>query len=235
MFTARDLLYKAMDYDGFWNTSKKMLNSKPSTLRKLQLEKLLIGFDISKVNAKPQTQTKGNLRIEQIYFTSRNSKQMNRTEYLKTLTNFRYFTRGEFISDRSPKMYQDLIAQIISTSKRVYPEQSEFIDKEPVNLVQLFRDLYSFRHSVYAMNKYNYSRKSLKLFSTEDDYAQYLRNNHISSTETGLAETDKILCTLIDPENKTVTEDEISYPEDNLKTLDEEWENERQNHLEKGK
>ena len=222
-----------MDYDGFWNTSKKMLNSKPSKLRKLQIEKLLTGFDISKVNARPPTQTKGNLRIEQIYFTSRNSKQMNRAEYLKTLTNFTYFTRGEFISDRSPEKYQDLIARIITTSKRIYPEQSELIDKEPVNLVHLFRDLYSFRHSVYAMNKYNYSRKSLKLFSTEDDYAQYLRNNFISSTETGLAETDKILCILIDPENKTVTEDEISYPVDHLKTLDEEWENERQNHLEK--
>ncbi len=226
MFTARDLLFKALDYDGFWNTSKKMLNSKPSKLRKLQMEKLLAGFGISKANAKPKTQTRGNLRIEHVYFTSRNSKRMNRAEYLKTLTNFRYFTSGEFILDRSQEQYQDLMDRIISTTKNAFPEQSNIIDKEPVSLVHLFRDLYNFRLSVYHMKKYTYSVKRMKLFSTEDDFTLYLRKNFISSLDIGLAETDEILCTLIDLENKTVMEDEIDYPEDDLKPLDEEWENE---------
>ncbi len=45
--------------------------------------------------------------------------------------------------------------------------------------------------------------------------------------ETSLSETDEIPCTLIDPENKTVREEEINYPADDLKIIDEEWENER--------
>jgi len=64
MFTARDLLGKALDYD-FWNTSKRMLNSKTSQPWQLHLERLLIGFDILKVNAKPQPQMKGNYQPAQ--------------------------------------------------------------------------------------------------------------------------------------------------------------------------
>jgi hypothetical protein len=68
----------------------------------------------------------------------------------------------------------------------------------------------------------------LKSFSTEEDYAQYVRNNFIASMKASLSETDEILCTLIDPENKTVREEEINYPGDSLKDIDEEWEYERQ-------
>jgi len=228
MFTARDLLYKALDYDGFWNTSKKMKTSKPSRLRQLQLEKLLMGFGISKTNAKSQPEKKDNFVIEGIYFISGKSKSMNRDEYLKTLSNFQYFTRGEFISDKPQEMYRELTDRIISTSKSSFPEQSEIIDKDPISLVQLFRDLYGFRLSVYHMFTYDYNKKRIKLFSTVDDYALYLRKKFTDSMDLNLSEIDEILCTLIDPENKIINEVEIDYPVDDLKAIDEEWENERQ-------
>jgi hypothetical protein len=234
MFTARDLLYKALDYDGFWNTSQQMLNTKPSQLRQLQLEKLLTGFGISKTNAKPQSQIKGGHQIVKIYFTSRHPKQMDRPTYLKTLTNFKYFATGEFISDISREKYQNLIDRIIATSKNVFPEQSEIIDKEPINLVSLFHDLYNFRVSVYHTIKYHFSKKRMKLFSTEDDYALYLRNKFILSMDTKLSEIDEILCAMIDPEKKIVKGEEINYPSDDLKAIDDEWENnERQESLNK--
>jgi hypothetical protein len=224
MFTARDLLYKALDYDGVWNISKRMLNSKPSQLRQLQIEKLLLGFGISKTNEKPQSRIDGKYIIESIYISGQ-SKQMNRSEYLKKLTDFKYFTTGEFISDASPEKYQHLIDQIISTSKSIFPEQSEIIDKKPLNLVSLFKYLYNFRLTVYLMIEFDFSKKRIKLFSTEDDYALYLRKKFTTSMNAGLLEIDEMLCTLIDPENKTLKEDEINYPSDDLKSLDEEWEN----------
>ena len=227
MFTAKDLLYKALDYDGFWNTSKRMKSSKPSQLRQLQLEKLLIGFGISKTNAKPQPQIKGGRQILTVHYISGRSKPMNRDEYLKTLTNFKYFATGEFIADTNQEKYQDLISRIISTSKSVFPHHSEIIDKEPVNLVRLFNDLYNFRLSLYHIIKYSFSKKREQAFSIEDDYALYLRKNFIASMDIHLSEVDEILCAIIDPEMKGLNKEEIDYPDDDLKTIDEEWENER--------
>jgi len=227
MFTAKDLLYKALDYDGFWNTSKRMKSSKPSQLRQLQLEKLLIGFGISKTNAKPQPQIKGDRQILTVHYISGRSKPMNRDEYLKTLTNFKYFATGEFIADTNQEKYRNLISRIITTSKSVFPDHSEIIDKEPVNLVSLFNDLYNFRLSLYHIIKYSFSKKREQAFSIEDDYALYLRKNFIASMDIHLSEVDEILCTIIDPEMKSLKKEEIDYPDDDLKAIDEEWENER--------
>lgn len=226
MLTARDLLYKALDYDGFWNTSKKMLVSRPAQIRLLQLEWLLAAFGISKLNARVNPGTKNGHYIDEVYFSSIRAKRMNRTEYLKSLTTFQYLTTGEFISDASEERYRALVGQIVSTSKSIFPEQSENIDKEPIHLVYLFRDLYQFRLHLYHMTKYDFSRKRMKLFSTEDNYALYLRNTFIGSMNASLSEIDEILCTLIDPERKSLKEDEINYPNADLKTIDEEWENE---------
>ena len=153
---------------------------------------------------------------------------MNREEYLKTLSNFQYFTRGEFIDDKPGEMYQELTNRIISTSKSIFPEQSGVIDNSSVSLVHLFSDLYSFRHSVYLMFTYNYSKKRIKLFSTVDDYSLHLQRKFVESMNNNLSEIDEILCTLIDPENKIIKEAEIDYPDDDLEAIDEEWENEKQ-------
>ena len=167
MLTSKDLLYKALDYDGFWNNSKRMMNSKPSQARKSQLDKLLAAFDISKKNAKPQTriQTSSGHYIQTVYIISNRPKSMNRMEYIKTLTDFRYFSTGEFIADFDKIKYQDFIKRIISKVKRIFPDQSEVINKEPINLVYLFRNLYNFRLGVYHMFKFNLNNKMTEKFS----------------------------------------------------------------------
>jgi len=89
---------------------------------------------------------------------------MNRDEYLKTLTNFKYFATGEFIADANQEKYRNLISRIITTSKSLFPGHSEIVDKEPVSLVRLFEDLYNFRLSLYHIIKYSFSKKREQAF-----------------------------------------------------------------------
>ena len=229
MITSKDLLYKALDYDGFWNTSKRMLNSKPSQLRKLQLDKLLKAFGISKKNSKakgliPDNINKGQ-EVVTVYAISGSSKLMNRIEYIKTLTDFEYFSTGEFLTDIDRKRYQDLLEKIIFISKIIFPEQSKVIDKEQINFVHLFSNLYNFRLSVYHMFQYSLSKKMREEFSIEDDYSLHLRQKFIKSMDYNLSEVDETLCLLIDPENRSFKENEIDFPAYDFVTLDKEWEN----------
>lgn len=80
-----------------------MKNSKPSQARKFQLDKLLAAFDISKKNAQAYTQVPCNVskghKVVTVYAVKGRSKSMNRLEYIKTLTDFRYFSSGEFLAD----------------------------------------------------------------------------------------------------------------------------------------
>jgi len=230
MLTSKDLLYRALDYDGFWNISKRMTSSKPSQARKLQLEKLLAAFSISKKNVKAEAQAPYNVgkghKVITIYgISGRSSKSMNRVEYIKTLTNFKYFSTGEFIADLEGIKYKNFIKRIISTSKRIFPEQSELIDKEPVNLVHLFSNLYNFRLSIYHMFKFGFDTRMRKEFSVEEDYSLYLRKKFIGSMNNNLSEVDEMLCMLIDPEKRSFKEDEIDYPNYDFEALDKEWMN----------
>lgn len=235
MLTSKDLLYKALDYDGFWNTSKRMKDSKPSKSRKAQLDKLFNGFGITKKNARVQSQVprevNTNLTVRTVYSTSRNPKSMSRIEYIKTLTDFQYFTQGEFIADIDRAKYQNSIEQIISTTKTIFPERLKIIEKGPINLVRLFSNLYNFRLSVYHMFKYSFSQKMSEKFSIEDDYSLYLRKKFMESMANNLSEVDEVLCMLIDPGKRKLKEDEINYPHFDLKAIDEEWLNERRNKI----
>ncbi len=229
MLTSKDLLYTALDYDGFWNTSEQMMNSKPSQSRKLQLEKLLKAFGISKKNVKAESQAPHNVskgeKVVTVYAISGRPKSMNRIEYIKTLTSFKYFSTGEFIADIESEKYQDLSGQIISITKAVFPQQSKITDQESVNLVQLFSNLYNFRLSVYHMFQYSFSKKMRDEFSIEDDYSLYLRRKFMDAMNDSLSEIDETLCILVDPEKRKVAEDEIDYPNFDLAAIDKEWEN----------
>ena len=228
MLTARDLLYKALDYDGFWNTSKRIKNSPPSKSRKSQLDKLLKVFGITKSNVRAQTQIpreegEEDVTVLAFYSTSGSPKSMSRIEYIKSLTNFQYFSRGEFIADIDVAEYHELEGQIISTAQPIFPEQSKIISTGQVNLVLLFSGLYNFRLSIYHMFKYNFGKKTTYKFSLEDDYSLHLRMNFIKSMTDNLSEVDEVLCMLIDPKKRTFSEEEIEYPDVDLEALDEEW------------
>ncbi len=229
MLTAKDLLYKAMDYDGFWSSSKRMRNSKPSQCRKIQLDKLLVAFGINKHNGHATAQAPGKKdpgkTVRTVYAISKYPKGLHRVEYIRTLSNLEYLITGEFIADISRGKYNDLIAQIITEARRIFPEQTNFIDNNPINLVRLFHFLYNFRSSLYYVNLYVFNRKTNNYFSTEEDYYIYLRKKFISNMEADFAEIDELLCLLIDPEKKTFNEEELDYPYYNFEVLDEEWEN----------
>jgi hypothetical protein len=227
MLTSKDLLYKALDYDGFWNTSKHMTNSKPSQARKLQLQKLLASFNILKKNVKAETQSPRNVtnsrKIITVYTVSGSTKSMNRLEYIKTLTDFKYFSSGEFIADVDRAKYKTFLKQIVAKAKQFFPEHSELIDTEPINLVHLFSNLYNFRLSVYHIFNYSFDTKMQEKFSVADDYSLYLRKKFMKSMNDNLSEVDKLLCILIDPSKRKFAEDEIAYPSYDLKALDKEW------------
>lgn len=229
MLTAKDLLYKALDYDGFWNTSKRMKDSKPSACRKAQLNKLLDGFEITRKNARANSlvsvEVNGNSTMHTVYATSRNPISMGRIEYVKTLTSLQYFTQGEFIADTDRAKYNDLIGQIISTAKIIFPAQSKLIDKEPVNLVRLFSEVYNFRHTLYLLLKHISTAKTNERFFIDDDYSLHLKKEFLKSTNDNLSEVDELLCTLIDPAKRQLNEDKIAYPTFDLESIDEEWRN----------
>jgi len=229
MITAKDLLYKALDFDGFWNNSKQIMKSTPSKYRQQQLDKLLKGFDISKGNAKSETQvpTLGNFITQTIYSTTTHPTSMSRLEYIETLTNFKYFTTGEFIADANRDKYQFVIVKVISSIKNIFPEQSEVIEKQPLNLVQLFRNLYNCRLGLHhSINfQYKWETKMRKEFSTEYDYSLHLQGNFIKSLETNFAEIDEIICLLIDPTKRTLSEKELDYPNFDFEAIDREWDN----------
>jgi len=230
MLTSKDLLYIALEYDGFWNTSKRMTNSKPSQARKSQLDKLLAAFNISKKNVQAETQAPRNVskghKVVTVYAVSGRSKSMNRLEYIKTLTDFRYFSSGEFLADIDRAKYKTFIKQTVDKAKLIFPEHLELIETEPINLVHLFSNLYNFRLSVYHMFNYRFDTKMQEQFSIEDDYSLYLRKQFMKSMNDKLSEVDKILCLLIDPEKRKLKEDEIDYPNFDFKTLDKEWRHE---------
>ena len=230
MLTSKDLLYKALEYDVFWNSSKKMRDSTPSECRKQQLDKLLEAFGITKKNAKAATQVPHNLpeghTAEMIYTVSGSSKSMSRLEYIKTLTDFKYFSTGEFIADADRAKYQALIAQIIATATTIFPEQSKLIGKEPVNLVQLFRSVYNFRLSLYHMFHYSFIKKTNAAFSLEDDYSLHLQKKFMLTMNDNFSEADELLCMLIDPEKRSFKEDEIAFPGYDFAAIDEAWHNE---------
>ncbi len=227
MLTSKDLLYKALDYDGFWNTTKRMTNSKPSQARKLQLDKLLAAFNISKKNVQTETQAPRNVskghKVVTGYAVSGRSKSMNRLEYIKTLTDFKYFSSGEFLADIDRAKYKTFIKQTVAKVKQIFPEQSEIIDTEPINLVHLFSNLYNFRLSIFHMFNYSFDTKMHERFSVEDDYSLYLRKEFMRSMNDKLSEVDKTLCNLIDPTSRKFEEDEIDYPNYDFNILDTEW------------
>ena len=216
MLTAKDLLYKSLDYDGFWNSSKKMLQSQPSLCRKAQLDILLKAFGIQKKNAKalsqlPYSAAEGK-EVFSVYAGSGRYKAMKRMQYIKTLTDFKYFSTGEFLADLDEKVYLDLQGEIAAAAKAIFPAQAATIAGQPVNLTHLFSILYNFRLSVHLMFMHSFGRKMHGQFSLEEDYGLHLRTKFVQSMNGNLSEIDETLCILIDQEQKSFTELELDFP-----------------------
>ncbi len=229
MLTAKNLLYKALDYDGFWNSSKRMRDSEPSKARKRQLDSLLHAFQISKKNAKSSSQiqartTEKNVVWETIYSTSKSKKSLGRLEYIKTINDFQYLTYGEFLADIDREKYRDTLQHIVTLVETIFPDETKIIDQNSINLVSLFRNLYSFRHLAYN----TFETSFLKLarsqdFLSEEEYCYFYKQAFIRKIPENFTEIDELLCILIDPEKRSFTESEVNYPVFDLDILDLNW------------
>ena len=229
MLTAKNLLYKALDYDGIWNSSKRMRDSEPSKARKLQLDSLLHAFQISKKNAKstsqvPDRTSNKNIITKTFYATSKNRNSLERAAYIKTLSDFKYFTYGEFIADIDRAKYQDSLTHIVSVVKNIFPHETKNIELNSINLARLFHNLYSFRHIAYNTFESSFLKPTrIHDFLIEEEYSRFLKQEFIRKAVNNFTEMDELLCVLIDPENKSFTEAEIKYPEFDLEAIDLSW------------
>jgi hypothetical protein len=227
MLTAKNLLYKSLDYDMYWKSLKRRKDSQSSKSRKLQLDLLLKAFGISKKNARalsqvPQTEN-NDVRVESVYGRSGRPDIIGRIKYIKTLTDLQYFTEGEFIADTDVARYQDLAAQIILTTKTICPENALISEQHPLNLVRLFSYLYNFRRSINYFYGYEFIKKKTGIYPIEDEYGFYLKNKFLKSMVGDLAEIDEFLCLLIDPEKRSFKEQDIVYPDFDLEAIDLEY------------
>ena len=198
--TAIDLLYKILDYNYLWNHADRN-NSKPSQSRLLQIEKLLIGFQISKSNANPE--------VKMLYSILNEKKTLTRAEYINTLTDLSYFSSGEFINDRPSYYYDDVLFKITSTLNFIHPDWVSFIDERPVDLKILFSDLFGFRQEIYRIAYPN--QGMLEGFSAGLEYSFYLQKRLKEIITAHLTEIDETLCLLIDPQKRDITKEEIDW------------------------
>ncbi len=210
--TASDLLHKVLDYYHLWNSPQRK-NSKPSQSRLLQIEKLLKAFDISPNNVNPG--------IKMLYSVFGQNKALSRIEYVKTLSNLSYFSSGHFLVDKPESSYTEIELKIKSTLKSLRPALSDLIDGKPMNLEWLFNDLFRFRQEVYKLTYPNPGM--LEGFVPGLEYSFYLQGKLKESIIANAKEIDELLCSLIDPQNKTINKDDIDYPDFDLESIDLEW------------
>jgi hypothetical protein len=228
MLTAKDLLYKSLDYDGFWNGTKRMRASKPSQCRWEQLDILLKAFGIIQANAKAESQTPqsgdDSRQVISVYARSGRPRAMHRIEYVKTLSEFNYLSTGEFLADIDKAAYQDLAQHISTAGKAIFPDQAAMMDAQPLNLVRLFAALYNYRLGAYHVLKAGpFGNRNLP-FSLEDAYSLHLQDQFMRKMNENWTELEETICLLIDPQKRSFTEEELHLPVYDFAALDAEWE-----------
>lgn len=228
MLTAKTLLYKALDYDGFWSISKKRRDSEPSKARRTQLNTLLNAFGISKKNFKeaPIIKLENDIQIisESMYSISGNKKAINRKDYIKSLTDLQYFTYGEFLADIDKNEYSHVINDIVSLGRKIFPSHAATIEPSSLNLKILFQDLYSFRHRAYFVFESSFLKFTQpNEFIFEYAYANNFKQGVSKKMPEYFKEVDDLLCLLIDPASRSFSEAALQYPEFDFDRLDMEY------------
>ncbi len=230
MLTSKDLLYKALEYDTFWNSSsKRVKNTASSKARKMQLDSLLAAFDISKKNVKSASQlpyhSEADSYSESFYSITGRSDSMNRYEYVKHLDNFRYFTMGEFIADKADKdwtVYKQILKRINQIFGQIYPNHKENFKNQQINLVRLFSNLYLYRQSIHFALNIDLVTTVEESLSIEDSYSLYFKRSISKRINNSTQAIDKLLCLLIDPQKRKFTEEQIGYVDYDFNMLDKE-------------
>lgn len=214
--TAKDLLYKILDYQYLW-ILPQYKDSQPARLRLEQIESLLDAFGLTKKYVNPS------VKIQ--YGIVGDSQTFDRAKYLNNLTNLEYLLQGEFLHDQKKDANATLSNKIIATIISLYPEWADHINERPVDIGWLFNNLFIFRKEIYELTYPNQAMQ--EGFSAGLHYSLYLQNTLKNLIEENLGEIDETLWLILDPtkrdiEISTLTH-EYNYVEHDFNVIDSNW------------
>lgn len=210
--TAKDLLYKILDYNYLWNRPDR-INSKPSKVRLSQIEILLEAFGLTKKYVNPLIQIK--------YSIVGNKEKVDRIKHLNQLTNLEYLMQGEFLFDRETDLNKELEERAMTKVKDIFSDLPEDFFKKRVDIGWMFNDLLRFRQEIYNLTYP--TGGMLEGFSIGLHYSQYLQKELKDIIKSNLSDIDDTLCLILDPKKRVFKNEEIDYAEVDLKSIDLEW------------
>jgi hypothetical protein len=211
--TAKDLLYKILDYNYLWNTPYR-INSNPAKVRLFQIEQLLDVFGLSKKFVNPSVQI--------TYSNGDCNKEIERSKHLSKLTNLQYFMQGEFLFDREADANNELKEIALNKVKEIFHHLPERFFERRVDIGWMFNNLMGFRQEIY---KVIYPDGGMSEgFSIGLHYSKYLQHQLKDVIRKHLSEIDNTLWLIMDPEKRDFRNEDIGFNEINLKRIDLNWE-----------
>ncbi|MCH5598659.1 hypothetical protein [Niabella ginsengisoli] len=210
--TAKDLLYKILDYNYLWSSPDRK-NSKPAKIRLSQIEILLESFGLTKKHVNPIVQIK--------YSFTGNNEKLNRAQQLNKLTNLEYVLGGEFLHDREKDANKELSDKVLLKISALYPDLVEHINQRPVDIGWLFNNLLNFRQEIYKVTFPNGGM--LEGFSSGLHYSFYLQRQLKEIIKANIIEIDETLWQILDPLKRDISKEQIKYIDADLDDIDLEW------------
>jgi len=215
--TAKDLLLKYLDFKYLWSTPDRV-NEQPSKARFQQLEALLGAFGLTKKHVNPLVKIK--------YRLSGQKEQLDRANYLNSLSNIEYFQKGEFLRDREYSENKELVEIALEKVNRLFEHTPEPRNKErPVDIGWMFNSLLNFRQDIFNVTYPNSGM--LEGFNVGLFYSQHLQSELKKSIIENLTDIDKTLVMILDPNAREFEleylKSEFQYPDIDLKKIDLEW------------
>lgn len=210
--TAKDLLYKILDYNYLWSLPNR-IHSKPAMVRLSQIESLQNAFGLSKEYISPITQIK--------YAIVGDKHKLKRAQHLSNLTNLEYLLRGYFLYVRQEEANKELSEKVKTTLTSIDPGMAKHINENPVDIKWLFDSLLHFRQEVYKLTYPN--EGMLEGYSSGLHYSFYLQRRLKKTIQDNLSEMDETLWLILDPEKREISKEKINYPDVDLSSIDLEW------------
>ncbi len=213
---AKDLLLRLLEYHYLWSRSDR-IESKPSQVRKGQIESLLEAFELSKKHVNPLVQIK--------YRIVGQKEELNRSKTLNRLTNIEYVRGGEFLHDRPNDLNREISEIAKQKIGELFPNVgSDLLDKE-VSIRWMFNSLLRFRQQTYELAYPN--QAMMEGFSVGLYYSHYLQGQLKALINENIDDIDNTLWLILDPKKREFELGELKskygYKEIDLKKLDLEW------------
>ena len=173
-----------------------------------------LGISIENINPSVQIE----------YFVVGESEKLSRAQHLSGKTNLEYFESGEFLEDREGIDNQELIERIKNLAQEDVPGIYE-LRKDRFLIGWMFNDLIRFRKQIYEIaHPWGGFDEG---FDISLYYGKVHQENLKSLIRENTAEIDEILCLIIDPKRKQISEKDLiekyNYDTVNLEKIDLDW------------